>query len=206
MSLSSQQALDRLRAGNRRFVAGESLREGDLPGRRRELVEGQQPYAVILGCSDSRVPAERVFDESVGGLFVVRVVGNIARLPELGSIEFAAVRLGVRLVVVLGHDGCGGIAATLEALRQPADMSEPLLSIVDGIRPSVEALLATSLADDLDMLARAAVRAHVRATVRKVREGSESLRQLVDADKLLVVGAEYALETGAVDFFEGLRS
>jgi carbonic anhydrase len=151
------------------------------------------------------VPAEIVFDQGIGDLFVIRVAGNIVASSLVGSVEFAAARYGTRLVVVLGHSQCGAVLATLEELRQPTnDQSRNLRSIVDRIRPSVETLLATELRDDPDALVRNAVRANIRASADHLRHGSAVLERLIQCDGLLVVGAEYSLETGTVDFFDGL--
>jgi carbonic anhydrase len=159
----------------------------------------------VLGCSDSRVPAEIVFDQGLGDLFVIRVAGNIVAPSQVGSVEFAAEKFGTRLVVVLGHSRCGAILSTLEELQRPTDnQSRNLRSIVDRVRPSVQALLATDLAGDFDCLVREAVRANVRASVNQLRHGSEILERLVQHDGLLVVGAEYSLDTGIVEFFEGM--
>jgi carbonic anhydrase len=175
--------------------------------RRSELTAGQEPFAIVLGCSDSRVPAEIVFDQGLGDLFVIRVAGNIVASSQVGSVEFAAERFGTRLVVVLGHSRCGAILATLEELQQPTGhRSRNLRSIVDRIRPSVEPLLATELRHDPDALIRQAVRANIRASANQLRHGSEILEQLVRNTGLLVVGAEYSLETGVVDFFDRLPS
>ena len=199
-----REALDRLREGNRRFAS--NLRGSSVPmshDRRAELASGQQPFAIILGCSDSRVPAEMVFDQGLGDLFVIRVAGNIVAPSQVGSVEFAAARFDTRLVVVLGHSQCGAILATIEELRRPAEKQSPNLhSIVDRVRPSIEGLLATELADDLDTLVEHAVRANIRASVDHLRHGSEVLEQLIADEGLLIVGAEYSLETGVVDFFD----
>ena len=204
--ISAQEALERLREGNRRFVSG--VRSSDTltsQTRRSELVAGQEPVAIILGCSDSRVPAEIVFDQGLGDLFVIRVAGNIVAPSQVGSVEFAAARFGTRLVVVLGHSKCGAILATLEELERPAeDQSRNLRSIVDRIRPSVEALLATELRHDPDALLQHAVRTNVRVSANHLRHGSEILERLIQSDGLLVMGAEYSLETGVVDFFDGV--
>lgn len=200
----ARDALERLREGNRRFLSG--LRCPDAvasPMRRSELAAGQEPFAIILGCSDSRVPAEIVFDQGLGDLFVIRVAGNIVAPSQVGSVEFAAERFGTRLVVVLGHSQCGAILATLEQLGRPSeDQSPNLRSIVDRIRPSVEALLVTEFVHDPDALLCQAVRANIRASANHLRHGSRILERLVQRDGLLVVGAEYSLETGAVDFFD----
>jgi len=204
--IDATQALDRLREGNRRFVsnqaAGHVLSD---PTRRAELVAGQEPFAIILGCSDSRVPAELVFDQGFGDLFVIRVAGNIVAPSQIGSVEFAAARFGTRLVVVLGHSQCGAVVATLDDVQGRApNQSRNLRSIVDRIRPSVETLIASQRIDDRHRLLHDAVRANVRASANHLRHGSELLEQLIRADGLVVVGAEYSLETGVVDFFEGI--
>src|SRR5262245_941916 len=204
--VSAADALERLRQGNLRFVSGErSLDTLRTHARRVDLAVGQSPFAIILGCSDSRVPAEIVFDQGLGDLFVIRVVGNIVASSQVDSVEFAATTFGTRLVVVLGHSRCGAILATLEELRQPAgERSRSLRSIVDRVRPSVEPLLATELRHDPDALARAAVRANIRGSANHLRHGSALLEQLIRRDGLLVVGAEYSLETGVVEFFDGV--
>lgn len=204
--ISAPEALERLRDGNRRFVAG--VRGSDSlisQTRRSELAAAQEPFAIILGCSDSRVPAEMVFDQGLGDLFVIRVAGNIVASSQIGSVEFAAEQFGTPLVVVLGHSRCGAVLATLAALVQPKEnQSRNMSSIVDRIRPSVEALLATELRDDPDALVRHAVRANVCVSANHLRHGSEVLEPRIQGGSLLVVGAEYSLETGLVDFFEGL--
>lgn len=204
--ISAREALERLREGNRRFVSGAP--SGDTltsQMRRSKLAAGQEPFAIILGCSDSRVPAEIVFDQGLGDLFVIRVAGNIVAPSQIGSVEFAAERFGTRLVVVLGHSQCGAVLATLEELQQPTDnQSRNLRSIVDRVRPSVEALLSTELRHDQEALVRHAVRANVRISASQLRHASEVLEQLIHRDGLLVVGAEYSLETGVVDFFDGV--
>jgi carbonic anhydrase len=202
--ISAEEALARLREGNRRFVSDLSGRHtGENRLRRRELASGQAPFAIVLGCSDSRVPAEIVFDQGLGDLFVIRVAGNVVAPSQVGSVEFAAARFGTPLVVVLGHSQCGAVVATIDELGRPsADQSRNLRAIVDRIRPSVEALLTTDLAADRDALVREAVRANVRASADHLRHGSEILEQLIAAGRLLVVAAEYSLETGVVEFFD----
>ena len=204
--LSALDALERLREGNRRFVS--SVRSLDTlmsQTRRSEFVAGQHPFAVILGCSDSRVPVEIIFDQGLGDLFVIRVAGNIVAASQIGSIEFAAERFGTRLVVVLGHTLCGAVQATLEELQRPSEnQSRNLRSIVDRIRPAVEGLLATDLRDDPHALVQQAVRANVRVSANHLRYGSEILEHQIQKNGLLVVGAEYALETGEVEFFDGV--
>ena len=203
--ISAREALDQLREGNKRFVSNVRSLESLLSHTRRaDLANGQAPFAVILGCSDSRVPAEAVFDAGLGSLFVIRVAGNIVAPSQIGSVEFAAERFGTRLVVVLGHSQCGVINATLDELRRPTEhQSRNLRSIVDRVRPSVEPLLRTELRHDNDALVGTAVRANIRASVNHLSHGSEVLEQLIAKDGLLVVGAEYSLETGNVDFLDG---
>jgi carbonic anhydrase len=205
--ISAREALERLRAGNRRFVSGAG--SASMPtdsARRTELAAGQAPFAIILGCSDSRVPAEIVFQQGLGDLFVIRVAGNIVASSQIGSVEFAAERFAAPLVVVLGHSRCGAVEATLEELMRPREsQSKNLRSIVDRIRPSVEALLATELRHDAEALVRHAVRSNIRASANHLRHGSEILEHLIHHRGLLVVGAEYSLETGVVEFFDGLE-
>ncbi len=204
--ISAAAALECLQAGNRRFVS--DLRSEQALAnqtRRHALAAAQQPFAIVLGCSDSRVPAEIVFDQGLGDLFVIRVAGNIVAPSQIGSVEFAAERFGTRLVVVLGHSKCGAILATLEELGRPTTGQSPnLRSIVERVRPSVEGLLATELRNDPEALVQQAVRANIRASANQLRHGSQILEQLILNDGLRVVGAEYSLETGVVDFFDGL--
>jgi carbonic anhydrase len=203
--ISSREALDRLRQGNLRFSSDDRGSTVFLTQAKRAEANSQRPFAIILGCSDARVPAEIVFDQGLGDLFVIRVAGNIVAPSQVGSVEFAAARFGSPLVVVLGHSQCGAIAATLDELQRPtANQSRNLRSIVDRVRPSVEGLLETDLRNDLDALARQAVRVNIRASANHLRHGSELLEQLIQQDGLLIVGAEYSVETGVVEFFDGV--
>lgn len=204
--IPAQEALARLKEGNNRFVTDVQGRERFVSGARSlELPAHQEPFAAILGCSDSRVPVEIVFDQGLGDLFVIRVAGNIVAPSQIGSVEFAAEQFGTRLVVVLGHSRCGAIEATLEQLQRPKEnQSRNLHAIVDLVRPSVEGLLATDLRHNLEALLREAVRANIRASVNHLRHGSDIIEQLIQTSGLLVVGAEYSLETGSVDFFDGV--
>jgi carbonic anhydrase len=197
------EALERLREGNRRFVAEQREDEGSGRSRRREVAAAQEPFAIILGCSDSRVPAEIVFDQGLGDLFVIRVAGNIVAPSQIGSVEFAAERYHVRLVVVLGHSQCGAILATLEELARPtAARSRNLRSIVSRIRPAVSKLVAAKPPLGHDALVHQAVRANIRVSTNHLRHGSPVLEQSIRENGLWVVGAEYSLETGEVDFFD----
>lgn len=198
------EALESLAEGNRHFVSDVRDRH-NLAGRGRlnEVAAAQEPFAVILGCSDSRVPAEIVFGQGLGDLFVIRVAGNIVAPSQIGSVEFAAERFGTRLVVVLGHSSCGAVIATLEELERPSASGSPnLRSIVDRIRPSVQPLFDSELRHDPDALVKQAVRANIRTAAKKLRHGSQLLERLIQNEDLLVVGAEYSLETGVVDFFD----
>jgi carbonic anhydrase len=204
--ISAEEGLRRLREGNTRFSSTLNGSDAFLSQTRRpQLTLSQEPFAIILGCSDARVPAEIVFDQGLGDLFVIRVAGNIVAPSQVGSVEFAADRFGTRLVVVLGHTQCGAIHATVEALLEPSgNHSHNLLSIVDRVRPSVEGLLETGLRNDLPALEKKAVRANIRASADHLRHGSAILEQLIHRDGLLVVGAEYSLDTGVVEFFDGV--
>ena len=204
--ISPLEALQRLQEGNRRFVENVSNRDPGSSGVRKfELTQVQEPFAIILGCSDARVPAEIVFDQGLGDLFVIRVAGNIVAPSQVGSVEFAASRFGTPLVVVLGHSQCGAILATIEELQRPAEnQSRNLRSIVDRVRPSVQSLMHTEISRDHNHLVHEAVRANIRMSADHLRHGSEILEQLILKDKFLVVGAEYSLETGVVEFFDGI--
>jgi carbonic anhydrase len=209
---AARAALEALRAGNRRFVSklglesGAALETGAAQAPRHELPIGrQEPLAIVLGCSDARVPAEIVFDQGLGDLFVIRVAGNIVAPSQIGSVEFAASAFGTRLVVVLGHSNCGAVHATLEQLARPSrEQSRNLRSIVDRIRPAVEALLGRVPPPDAATLERQAVRANISMSVDQLRHGSDVLEQLIKEEGLRVVGAEYSLETGVVEFLEDL--
>lgn len=201
---TANEVLERLREGNRRFVAGtpDSTALASV-ARRGELLKDQKPRAIILGCSDSRVPAEMVFDQGLGDLFVIRVAGNIVAPSQIGSVEFAAAMYGTPLVVVLGHSWCGAVLATLDELtRRTQHRSENLRSIVDRVKPSVQSLMAADPDQTYDNLLDKAVKANVRASVERLRHGSEILERLIRQDQLLIVGAEYSLETGVVEFFD----
>ncbi|OOZ39744.1 carbonic anhydrase [Solemya elarraichensis gill symbiont] len=202
--ISAQQALQRLQEGNRRFVSGAG-RDGILydNDRRDQLVAGQEPFAIILGCSDSRVPAEIVFDQGLGDLFVIRVAGNIVAPSQIGSVEFAVEQFKSPLVVVMGHTHCGAICATIDELQRPhGERSKNIQSIVDRIRPSIESLVSTPMWEDQGELIRHATRANVRASVNQLRHGSAMLEKLTEQEELVITGAEYDIQSGEIDFFE----
>jgi len=202
--ISAREALAALREGNQRFVSDQRREEGDNTARRRALASLQEPIAIILGCSDARVPAELVFDQGLGDLFVIRVAGNIVAPSQVGSVEFAAEAFSTRLVVVLGHTNCGAIHATLQQLARPwREQSRNLSSIVDRIRPAVEDLLSAAPHDTAELEHRA-VRANIRMSANHLRHGSGVLEELIRTDGLLVVGAEYSVDSGVVDFFDGV--
>ena len=204
--IKANEALQRLRDGNKRFTSNLRTQESLFSDHRREeLLSGQEPYAIILGCSDSRVPAEIVFDQGLGDLFVIRVAGNIVAPSQVGSVEFAVSQFGTRLVIVLGHSQCGAVCATIDELTHGhSSGSENIRSIVERVKPSIEALMSTDLKDDRDALEKEAVRANVRASANQLRHGSAIIENLIATDGLLVVGAEYSLESGEVEFFDGV--
>lgn len=201
---TAKQALERLKAGNRDFAL-RMTGGGSFVSQKqeKELPQIQDPFAIILSCSDARAPAEIVFNQGLGDLFVIRVAGNIVAPSQVGSVEYAAALFNARLVVVMGHTHCGAILATLDELQQPtANQSPNLRSIVDRVRPSVEVLLKTDLRNDKEALVRAAVQANVSASVNHLRHGSALLETIIQKEALAVVGAVYSLETGVVDFFD----
>ncbi len=201
--INPSEALERLRQGNARFVANELSRSVSNLERAR-LASGQNPFAVILGCSDSRVPTETVFDQGLGDLFVIRVAGNIVAPSQIGSIEFAAQKFGTRLVVVLGHTQCGAVEATIDELQRPAEkQSRNIAAIVSRIRPSVMDLLENGEVTDREDLIGQAVRENVRYSTNALRHGSDIIEELIRKDEFLIVGAEYSLDTGVVEFFDG---
>ncbi|MBT8123690.1 MAG: carbonic anhydrase [Gammaproteobacteria bacterium] len=204
--ISAQEALKILYEGNHRFVSGVSnLKVLTNQDRRHELETIQEPFAIILGCSDSRVPVEIVFDQGFGDLFVIRIAGNIVAPSQIGSVEFAAEKFGTRLVVVMGHSKCGAILATLEEIRHESkEKSQNLYSIIDHIRPSIDGLPGAELENHSDSFVQQAVRANICASVNLLQQGSEVLERLIKKDGLVIVGAEYSLETGIVDFFDNV--
>ena len=204
--MNAVEAMQKLRQGNARFINNVRGAEPILSQvRRADFVHRQNPFAVILGCSDARVPAEIVFDQGLGDLFVIRVAGNVVAPSQVGSVEFAVESFDIRLVVVLGHTQCGGVGATLDVLQDRAKPgSRGVMSIVDRIRPAIEPLLQTELASHPDALMRAAIRANVRASANQLRHGSEIIERMAAERGLSVVGGVYDLASGEVDFFDGV--
>jgi carbonic anhydrase len=202
--ITASEAIKRLKEGNQRFVSGvRSIDTIVKQMQRADFVEGQAPFAIILGCSDSRVPAELIFDQGLGDLFVIRVAGNIVAPSQVGSVEFAAELFDTQLVVVLGHSMCGAVKATIDELERPSEeKSSNVLSIVNRIRPTVEPLFETELRNDPDKLLESSIRANILAATTHLMHGSQMLENLVQKGKLKIIGAEYSLETGEVNFFE----
>ena len=199
--IDANTALKQLQEGNQRFVSG-YRKDAAMLGH-NDLTSGQEPFAIILGCSDSRVPAEIVFDQGLGDLFVIRVAGNIVAPSQIGSVEFAAAQFKTRLVVVLGHSLCGAICATIEEMKNPSNKkSLNINAIVDRIQPSIEPFRATDVWNNREVLIQESVRANVRASVNQLRHGSAILEELISNEGLLIVGAEYSLQTGEVVFFD----
>jgi carbonic anhydrase len=202
--ITADEAIQQLKEGNQRFVSGVRSIDSILKqSRRSDFVDSHAPFAVILGCSDSRVPAEIIFDQGLGDLFVIRVAGNIVAPSQIGSVEFATETFGTRLVVVLGHSLCGAVQATIDELESPTEeQSKNLLSITSRIRPSVEPLFNTELRNDPEGLMDAAIRANIMAATNHLSHGSQTLEKSIQQGELRIVGAEYSLETGVVTFLE----
>jgi len=202
--ITASEAIKRLKEGNQRFVSGvRSIDTIVKQIQRADFVEGQAPFAIILGCSDSRVPAEIIFDQGLGDLFVIRVAGNIVAPSQVGSVEFAAELFGTQLVVVLGHSMCGAVKAAIDELERPSDKkSSNVLSIVNRIRPTVEPLFETELRNDPVKLLESSIHANILAATSHLMHGSQMLENLVEQGALKIIGAEYSLETGHVSFFE----
>jgi len=202
--VSAAAALQKLREGNTRFAA-HARGTGTLltAARRAKFTVAQEPFAIVLGCSDSRVPVEIVFNQGPGDLFVIRVAGNIVAPSLVGSVEFAADRFGTRLVVVMGHSSCGAIAATIEELHRPTTNHSPnQRAIVDKIRPGVEELVKKKESEGALAVEHAAMTANVLASVNQLRHGSAIIEGLIESDGLVVIGAWYSLETGKVEFLD----
>ncbi len=193
----------RLQEGNKRFASGvHSIATIARQIQRAEFVENQAPFAIILGCSDSRVPAGMIFDQGLGDLFVIRVAGNIVAPSQIGSVESAAERYGIPLVVVLGHSLCGAVKETIEDLElSNNDRSQNVQSIVSRIRPAVEPIFHTELRKKPAKWLESAIRANILASMNHLRHGSQALENLIRQGNLEIAGAEYSLETGEITFF-----
>ncbi|MCB9497775.1 MAG: carbonic anhydrase [Fibrobacteria bacterium] len=193
-SLTPDEALARLLEGNRRFVANKSFHPNETPEAREKLAKGQNPFAVILGCADSRVPPEVVFDFGLGDLFVIRVAGNIVEDAGVGSIEYAIDHLGTPLIVVLGHERCGAVSATIQTLDEGGEAPGQIAELVRKIKPAVEAVTKVP-GDRVDN----AVRENARRMAAEIAGLEPILKEKVDAGKLKVVAARYDLDSGVVE-------
>ena len=205
LNIPASEILDQLKLGNERFASGNATHHLTV-AKRTELLSGQSPKAVIIGCSDSRVPAEIVFDQGLGDLFVIRVAGNIVAPSQIGSVEFAVEQFDTHLVIILGHSHCGAIKATLDVLRNPETQhSRNMHSIVDRIRPAVMGLGIDDQSLSQEQLTELAVRANIFHSVNQLRHGSPTIEQFVQNSGVEIIGAEYSLETGIVTFLRPIR-
>ena len=193
-ALNADQALQELMEGNKRYVVSKPTRPDQTAEYRTEVAKGQHPFAVIVGCSDSRVPPEIVFDQGLGDLFVIRVAGNVVDDEALGSIEYAAEEFKLPLVVVLGHERCGAVKATIDALEKGGEVPGHIKSLVEAIKPSVEKAKEQT-GDLLDN----AVRANVQRVVAQLKTTEPILSELVSTSKIRIVGARYDLDSGTVE-------
>lgn len=190
---SPDAAIARLMEGNARYVAGQTVQK-DFSAGRAARAQGQKPFAAILGCADSRVAGEYVFDQAPGELFVVRVAGNFVTPDGLGSLEFGAAVLGTKVIMVLGHTSCGAVDATVEALQKGNNLPGHIAGLVTAMKPGIEPVMKTPGAD----LQQRAVVANVQHNVRRLQTATPILSDLVAKGQLKVVGAYYDLPTGKV--------
>lgn len=194
----ADETLKNLLEGNHRFMSGQTMHK-EHASKRTELVKGQSPSAIILSCSDSRVPPEIIFDQGLGDIFVVRVAGNVADPVELGSIEYAVEHLNVPLIIVLGHDSCGAVTAAVKGGKHEGNIR----AIVRKIAPAVRRVKAQGKKSDELLNAAIIENAHMVAS-SLVRESSV-IRHFVNEKKLRIVAAKYSLETGRVDILEPIK-
>ncbi|MCX8197609.1 MAG: carbonic anhydrase [Candidatus Micrarchaeota archaeon] len=188
VNLRSQEAFERLKSGNRRFVEGKH-ENWDVIKIRKELVKGQHPFAMIVDCADSRTTPEFVFDTRLGDLFITRKAGNYLEPGDIGSLEYGAEHLKVPLLVVMGHQSCGAVKAACSKASADGNLGE----VIKSLQPAVEAAKKDP---------EAAVIENVKIQIRKIRENSKLLRRLENEGKLMIVGAYYSLESGEVEFFK----
>ena len=198
LKVPPMEALARLKAGNGRFVGNKLQHPHQTAARRTELAMGQHPFAIILGCADSRTSPEVVFDQGLGDVFVVRVAGNVLNDEALGSIEYAVEHLGAHLIVVLGHERCGAVKAAKEAIAAKAKAPGHIQSLVEAIRPAVK---ATAGAD-----AETTAKTHVLNVVHSLQHSTPILHEMVESGAVAVVGAHYDLDIGAVEFLKDTHS
>lgn len=201
--MKADDALQKLIDGNLRYTHAKSDATDRISSaKHHKVILEQEPFAVILGCSDSRVPAELVFDQGIGDLFVVRVAGNIATPSQIGSIEFACQHFNTQLVVVLGHTRCGAVSATLDSLNNDAEgISENLAAIVDSVKTTAVRVVAENSSASKEELLSKATEANIEQSVRQLEQSSDILRSLIGSEQLKIVGAEYSIETGQVNFY-----
>lgn len=202
--ISAQETLARLKEGNQRFRSGvRSSAALWLNCDPLQMAAGQDPVAMVLGCADSRVPVEIIFDQGPGDLFVSRVAGNIVGPSELGTMEYALLELDIRLVLVLGHSRCGAVQATLaDQSPGPERADDHLSGILDSVRPALVGLMNSDKREQPEELMEAAVRANVQQSIATLQSGSSVLRAALESDQVMVAGAVYQLETGEVEFLE----
>ncbi len=192
------EALARLKNGNQRFVDDKPLHAHENPSWRSLLVETQKPFATVVGCSDSRVPPELIFDVGFGDLFTIRLAGNIIAEDVIGSLEYAIAHLHTHLIVVMGHEGCGAVTATIEEMLHKAKEPEHIESLIHSIKPGLKNL---DLKQDRDALLHAAVEANVRWSMRELLSLPKAKRTMVEK-RVTLLGAVYELNTGRVRFLE----
>jgi len=193
-AVAPAEAISKLKEGNGRYASGNLQHPGQTTERRAELAKSQHPFAIIVSCSDSRVPPEIVFDQGLGDLFVVRVAGNVIDDHSQGSIEYAVDHLAVRLIVVLGHQSCGAVKAAKETIAAKTKATAHIQSLITAIQPAVEA----TINGDLD----ATVKANVKDVVQALSSSTPILKPKVDSGEVQVIGAYYSLDTGSVTFLD----
>lgn len=196
--ITAEQAVQKLLDGNARFVSGNVEHPNQSAERRAEVVSGQHPFAIVVGCSDSRVPPEIIFDQGIGDIFVVRTAGQVMDDAALGSIEYGAEHLGIPLVVVLGHDSCGAVKATVEGGEAPGHIA----SLVEAIQPAVDEAAKGMSETNEEELLNASIDINVKNIVEQLETSEPILSELVEEGELTIVGARYHLDSGEVEILE----
>ncbi|PJE79859.1 Carbonic anhydrase 2 [invertebrate metagenome] len=200
-NLSAEAALHVLKEGNQRFISGNNTHIRQTPEQRQELAKGQHPFAVILACSDSRVPVEQIFDQPAGSIFVVRVAGNIAAPTQIGSIEFALTQFDSPLIIVMGHTNCGGIQSAIDVIMNPQQPLSPnLRAITDRIIPSIEPMVKSLDHNHRKELVANAVKENVRVAVKHLQHNSATIEERIRHNQVCILGAEFSQATGKVQF------
>ena len=195
--MNSLEAQQRLTDGNNRFINNKSLERTFEP--QQKNIKAQQPFAIILGCSDSRVPIETIFNQSFGDLFIIRIAGNIVAPSQIGSIEFAVSLYNTPLVVVLGHTHCGAISAAINESIHKKSLSQSVNSITKRIDPVIKPLLTDDVSHD-DLVCQVA-NANILQSVSQLKSDSQILKQKIANQELTIIGAKYSLQSGEVEFF-----